>query len=80
MIVFSQICYSLHYSADGCSFALLCHFFSDFCRDESPDKDDFSGFDCPIIYDPLVDCCVEVEVFSLVDYSLETSHWIIHLR
>ena len=45
-------------------------FFSDFCRDEPLEKDDLSGFDCPIIYDPLVDCCVEVEVFALVDYSL----------
>ncbi|KAL6323644.1 hypothetical protein AAG906_002111 [Vitis piasezkii] len=34
---------------------------SDFCRDEPLEKDDLSGFDCPIIYDPLVDCCVEVE-------------------
>ena len=30
MIVFSRICYGLHYSTKGCLFTLLCHCLSDF--------------------------------------------------
>ena len=41
MIVFSQICYGLHYSTEGCLFTLLCHCFIDFCRDEPPKEHDF---------------------------------------
>ncbi|RVW44232.1 hypothetical protein CK203_089473 [Vitis vinifera] len=49
---------------------------SDFCRDESPEKDDFSGFDCPIIYDPLVDCCVEVEShISSLEFRVASPVW-----
>ena len=39
-----------------------------------------SSFDCPTIHDSLVDCCVEIMVVTLADYSLETPHWVISLR
>ena len=32
------------------------------------------------LHDPIVDCFDEIVVVTLVDYSLETLYWIIHLR
>ena len=56
------------------------HSFDDFGLDEPPNEHDLLGFDCPAIHDFLVDFCVEVTIVTPTDYSLETLHWIIHLR
>ncbi|RVW90782.1 hypothetical protein CK203_028616 [Vitis vinifera] len=40
MIVFLQISYGLHYSVEKCLFTLLCHYFSDFGRDEPLEEHD----------------------------------------
>ena len=64
----------------GIFICITSHGFDDFGRDEPPEEHDLLGFDCPIIHDFSVDFCVEVAVVTPTDYSLETSHWIIHLR
>ena len=55
MIVFLQISYGLHYSVEKYLFTLLCHYFSDFGRDEPLEEHDVLGFDCLAIHDFLVD-------------------------
>ena len=64
----------------GIFLCITSHGFDDFGRDEPPEEHDLLGFDCPIIHDFSIDFCVEVAVVTPTDYSLETSHWIIHLR
>ena len=64
----------------GIFVCITSHCFDDFLTRWTFNGVLHSSFDCPIIYDPLVDCCVEVEVFALADYSLEIPHWIIYLR
>ena len=79
MIVFSQTYYSLHYWDEVYFFALLV-IVSVIGRDEPLEEHDVLGFDCPAIHDFSVDFCVEVALVTPTDYSLETPHWIIHLR
>ena len=64
----------------GIFLCIISHSFSDFSRDEPPEKHDLLGFDCPVIHDFSVDFCVKVVVVTPADYSLETPRWIIHLR
>ncbi|KAL6350192.1 hypothetical protein AAG906_004133 [Vitis piasezkii] len=59
MIVFLQISYGLHYSVEKCLFTLLCHYFSDFGRDEPLEEHDLLDFDCLAIHDFLVDFLLE---------------------
>ena len=59
---------------------IIGHCFDDFYRDESPEEHNLRVLAVPLIHDFSVDCCIKVAVVTLTDYSLETPHWIIHLR
>ena len=59
---------------------IIGHYFDDFYRDKSPEEHYLRVLAVPLIHDSSVDCCIKVAVVTLADYSLETPHWIIHLR
>ena len=72
MIVFSQTCYSPHYSTEIYLSALLV-IVSMILVERALSEAQHLSFDCPTIHDSSVDCCVEIVVVTLTDYSLKTS-------